>query len=110
MEQGGREEHVVLVPREPRPGTTGPDAHEEALRIQRGKLESSRNKQLHWVWILSVWVLWGIAITAIFLAGWHFITPWGWMGEEKDTLYTIVTTSVIAVLMTIVITKSKPRE
>ena len=57
-----------------------------------------------------MWVLWGIAITAILIAGWHFATPWGWMGEEKGTLYTIVTTSIVAVLMTIVITKSWPRE
>ena len=109
-EQGSREEHAVQVPGEPRPGTTGPDAHEEALKIQRGELESSRNKQLHCVWTLSMWVLWFIAIIAVFVAGWHFVTPWGWMGEEKDTLYTIVTTSVVAVLMTIVITNSRPRE
>ena len=109
MEQGGTR-GPVQVPGEPRPGTTGSYAHEEALRIQRGELESSRNKQLHWVWTLTMWVLWSIAITAVFLAGWHFVTPWGWMGEEIDILYTFVTTSVVAVLMTIVITMNRPRE
>ena len=111
MEQGGREEHEVQVPREPRPDKTGPNAHEEALRIQRGKLESSRNKQLHWVGMLTMWLLWGIAFTTVLVALWHFLTPCGWMDQEKEgTLYMIVTTSVISALMTVVITNNWRRE
>ena len=111
MEQGGREEHEVQVPKEPRPDKTGSNAHEEALRIQRGKLESSRNRQLHWVRILTIWLLWGIAITAVLVALLHFLTPCGWMDQEKEgTLYTVVTTSVISALMTIVITNNGRRE
>ena len=110
MDEGDGEEHAVQVPGEPRPGTTGPDAHEEARRIQRGELDSSRSKHLHWIWTLTIWGSWIIAIIAVLVAGWHFVTPWGWMGEERDTLYTIVTTTVVSGLMTLVITKRGPKE
>ena len=57
----------------------------EESEIFNEKNERSKNKHKHYVFIISVYIIWGMAIAIVVLRAYHYISPicWRWLDVDQ---------------------------